>query len=158
MFCAFAWSVSVPAVLRDRISSRLPGWIGAVAWLALLLGALALMRPTIVSAQNSARSSRSANTYRRGALAGGQYPEGARVFSTDWDDFPLLFFQDVHNTYLIGLDPTYMYQYDPSLYLTWRSISRGQVDMPSGLLRDRFGTRYVVTDRDHAFVLRDRDR
>jgi hypothetical protein len=150
MFCAFAWSFQVPAALRDRISSRLPGWIGPVAWLALLAGALALMGPTIASAQGSARASRSVETYAGAARwLEANTPDGARVFSTDWDDFPLLFFQDVHNTYLIGLDPTYMYQYDPSLYLTWRSLTRGQIAMPSVVLRDRFATRYVVTDHDH---------
>jgi hypothetical protein len=35
-------------------------------------------------------------------------PAGSRVFQTDWDDFPRLFFYNTHNTYLIGLDPTYL--------------------------------------------------
>ena len=30
---------------------------------------------------------------------------GERIFQTDWDDFPRLFFYNTHNTYLIGLDP-----------------------------------------------------
>ena len=43
-------------------------------------------------------------------------PEGSRVFQTDWDDFPRLFFYNNHNTYLIGLDPTYMQLYNSGLY------------------------------------------
>ncbi len=35
-------------------------------------------------------------------------PSSSRVFQTDWDDFPRLFFYNTHNTYLIGLDPTYL--------------------------------------------------
>ncbi len=61
----------------------------------------------------------------------------------------MLFYQNTHNTYLIGLDPTYMYQYQPDLYLTWRAITRGQIDLPSSLIRDTFGSKIVLTDRDH---------
>jgi hypothetical protein len=78
---------------------------------------------------------------------------GDRIFQTDWDDFPELFFHDSYNTYIIGLDPTYMFLENPELYRLWRSIGRGQVAMPAALIRDRFGARWVLTDRAHdAFI------
>jgi hypothetical protein len=150
LFCAFAWSFQLPSELRGPLSARLPRWTGMFIWALLLVGSVALIPPTIDSAQNSARAARPADVFAgAGRWLEANTPAGSRVFSTDWDDFPLLFFQNTHNTYLIGLDPTYMYQYEPSLYLTWRSITRGQVDMPSSVIRDRFGSRYVITDRDH---------
>lgn len=75
--------------------------------------------------------------------------EGERVFQTDWDDFPRLFFYNTHNTYLAGLDPTYLQIYDSSLYDEWIDITRGKVEEPSSIIRTRFAARYVHTDLNH---------
>jgi hypothetical protein len=101
------------------------------------------------------RASRDYTQYRDGALLiARESPAGSRVFNTDWDDFPELYFWNTHNVYLVGLDPTYMYLHDPQLYLTWRSITRGEVPQPSALIRDRFDCGYVFTDRQHTAFLR----
>jgi hypothetical protein len=75
------------------------------------------------------------------------------VFQTDWDDFPRLYYYNTHNTYLIGLDPTYMQIYNPELYALWVDVTRGKVEIPSDVINDRFGASYVVTDLTHlAFI------
>jgi hypothetical protein len=79
---------------------------------------------------------------------------GDRVFQTDWDDFPRLFFYNTHNTYLAGLDPTYLQLYDSDLYDMWVQITRGEVDQPSQVILERFGARYVHTDLNHGNFLR----
>ncbi len=79
--------------------------------------------------------------------------EGERVFQTDWDDFPRLFFYNTHNTYLIGLDPTYMQLYDPNLYDLWVNITKGNVENPSSLISSRFGARFIQTDLNHGNFL-----
>jgi hypothetical protein len=79
---------------------------------------------------------------------------GERVYHTDWDDFPEMFYWNTHNTYMVGLDPTYMYLENPDLYLLWRSIGRGQVPAPSGYIREEFQARWVVTDRGHRNFIR----
>jgi hypothetical protein len=81
-------------------------------------------------------------------------PAGSRVFQTDWDDFPRLFFYNTHNTYLIGLDPTYMQLYDPQLYDLWVLITQGSVDNPSTLIAKKFGSHYVHTDLNHGNFIR----
>jgi hypothetical protein len=81
-------------------------------------------------------------------------PAGERVFQTDWDDFPRLFYYNIHNTYLIGLDPTYMQLYDAALYELWVEITRGNVEDPSRLIAGEFGSRYVHTDLNHGNFLR----
>jgi hypothetical protein len=75
--------------------------------------------------------------------------EGELVFQTDWDDFPRLFFYNTHNTYLVGLDPTYMQLYDPELYDLWVLITRGEVERPSQFIANKFHARYVHTDLNH---------
>jgi len=76
--------------------------------------------------------------------------EGERVFTTDWDDFPELFFHNLHNTYLVGLDPTYMHLFDNDLYFEWRSITRGDTPMPSEQIGKIFNARYVFSDQRHS--------
>ena len=80
-------------------------------------------------------------------------PAGSRVFQTDWDDFPRLFYYNTHNTYLIGLDPTYLQLYDADLYDLWVDISQGDVEDPSGIIATTFGSRYIHTDLNHGDFL-----
>ena len=76
-------------------------------------------------------------------------PPGARVFQTDWDDFPRLFFYNTHNIYLVGLDPTYMQIHDPALYDRWVDITQGGVENPSQIIASQFESHYVHTDLNH---------
>jgi hypothetical protein len=81
-------------------------------------------------------------------------PAGSHVFQTDWDDFPRLFFYNTHNTYLAGLDPTYLQMYDPALYETWVDITQGDVEDPSERIASMFGARYIHSDLNHRDFLR----
>lgn len=79
--------------------------------------------------------------------------EGELVFQTDWDDFPRLFFYNTHNTYLIGLDPTYMQMYDKDRYDLWVPLVGGTVNQPSQFIANVFHARYVHTDLNHQAFL-----
>jgi hypothetical protein len=85
-------------------------------------------------------------------------PAGTRVFQTDWDDFPRLFHYNTHNTYLVGLDPTYMQLYDAELYDLWVDITQGRVEQPSEMIRSVFGSSFVLSDQEHTRFLREADR
>ncbi len=122
----------------------------------LLLSALWVgMWLSLRGAQDSLRSSKPFSTYQSAsAWLVENTPVGARVFQTDWDDFPRLFFYNTHNTYLIGLDPTYMQLYNADLYDDWVSITRGRVDQPGQLIQDQFGADYVISDLLHQDFIR----
>ena len=105
-------------------------------------------------------TTRDAQAHLQGTRAAGEYsqasswlientPNQARVFQTDWDDFPRLFFYNTWNTYLVGLDPTYLQIQDADLYDLWVDITRGQVETPSRLISERFAAEYVFTDLNH---------
>ncbi len=81
-------------------------------------------------------------------------PAGARVFQSDWDVFPRLFFYNTHNTYLVGLDPTYMQLYNPSLYNEWVDATQGRIQDLSTVITRDFGCSYVITDWNHGDFLR----
>jgi len=77
-------------------------------------------------------------------------PEGSMVFNTDWDTFPALFYYNSHNTYIVGLDPTYLYDRDPDAWKVYADVTLGNKDHPGSIIRDRFRANYVVTGSEHS--------
>ena len=153
IFATFAWaplfqqdadSVSSTAMPRNR--------------LALVLLSLAVAVSITVSVPRAREAVDSSNSYTLYAGASAwlekNTPAGSRVFQTDWDDFPRLFFYNTHNTYLIGLDPTYMQLYDANLYKLWVKVTQGNVENPAHVIADTFGARYIHTDLAHQNFLR----
>lgn len=173
VFAAFAWS---PLFQRDTGTSHVdlvketparqkPAWyFRKTGWMAypsrwLPAAALAVLLvygiwTTFSAAQDSLRSSKPYETYAgASAWLTANTPAGARVFQTDWDDFPRLFYYNTHNTYLVGLDPTYMQIFDAQLYDRWVDITRGQLQRPSAAILRDFDARYIVTDLRHTGFL-----
>ncbi|HEY0319722.1 MAG TPA: hypothetical protein VGC66_02005 [Pyrinomonadaceae bacterium] len=75
-------------------------------------------------------------------------PEGERIFNTDWDDFPKMFFYDTKHAYVSGLDPTYLLDKNPELSKLYEQITLGKEKDPAPIIRDRFGARYVFSDNE----------
>jgi hypothetical protein len=76
-------------------------------------------------------------------------PPGQIVFNTDWDDFPRLFYYDSSHYYVSGLDPSYLFDKNPSLSRLYDRITTGNEENPGPLIRNRFGARYVFSDNRH---------
>jgi hypothetical protein len=135
------------ASLRIRLQAGLP------AWMLVIVLAPGLWS-TFKASQESLQRSKPYGTYAgASAWLAANTPAGDRVFQTDWDDFPRLFYYNTHNTYLIGLDPTYMSIYDPDLYQLWVEITQGEVERPSEAIRREFGAGYILTDLRHGNFL-----
>lgn len=77
-------------------------------------------------------------------------PVGSRIVHSDWDEFPVLFYQDTHNTYIVGLDPTFLYKANPDTYWTWADITLGRFrgDLVSAV-RDTLQSQYVFVATNH---------
>lgn len=94
--------------------------------------------------------------------------EGDIVFTDDWDIFPVYFYFNHWNYFIVGLDPVFTHRLDPELWQRYVKLSRGQVpsriavnsiedgqevtrlervELPE--IRDLFHARFVVVDRDH---------
>ena len=167
IFAAFAWTEYLKARQEGNRQKVTPGsqnlqwktplnrvhtYMPAFILLLILLPGIWL---TLRDSQASINRSKPHTLYE-GASAWlvDNSPPGSRVFQTDWDDFPRLFFYNTHNTYIVGLDPTYMQLYNPDLYETWVDITGGRVENPSELIVNRFGAYYVVTDLKHESFLK----
>lgn len=75
-------------------------------------------------------------------------PDHETIFHGDWDDFPQLFYYNPDNYYLCGLDPIFMYAYDPELWLAWKTINRGESMHPDVVIKTRFESRYAFLTKD----------
>jgi hypothetical protein len=156
LFAAFAWTplleVQVPGVklidlpFRESASTRRTLLIGALLAVAIMLGILRTVPQAQVAMQRAKPYGLYANA---SAWLEKNTPADSRVFQTDWDDFPRLFYYNTHNTYLAGLDPTYLQLYDADLYGLWVDITRGDVKNPSQVIAKTFGSLYVHTDLNH---------
>ncbi len=79
-------------------------------------------------------------------LAGHSDP-GDIVFHSDWDEFPMLWFHNDVNYYIVGLDPTFMYEYDRDLYQRWLAIVSGtERERLHETIGGLFGARYVFVN------------
>jgi hypothetical protein len=157
IFSAFAWA----PVFSDQsqfapVNSTFLESMKANARIVLLAVIVSIgMIKTIPATQESITKSKPYDLYK-GASAWlvQNTSKGDRIFQTDWDDFPRLFFYNTHNTYLVGLDPTYFQLYDKDLYNLWVKITRGEIRQPSQIILTRFSSRYVQTDLNHGDFLK----
>ena len=78
-------------------------------------------------------------------------PRGSIVLHSDWDESPVLFYQNDWNYYIVGLDPTFMYEYNKDLYWKWVNITTGQrnVDGMTEVIRNDLRVQYVLATSDH---------
>jgi hypothetical protein len=147
IFAAFVyadWRAAQPKRWREL------SWIAVPILLGFIVGGWLTIPAAMAAVETSSDGDRFAGA---ASWLEQNTPAGERVFHTDWDDFPQLFFHNHHNTYLVGLDPTYMQLYDPELYDIWVAVTRGQVTQPSGIITNSFDAEYIFADNDHgAFI------
>jgi hypothetical protein len=144
LFCALAWG----PVFQKWLQSK--PWMNMVLPLGLMLVLIPAMGFTVQAAQAEVQESKPYQRYAEAAAwLEAHTPAGSRVFQTDWDDFTRLYFYNTHNTYTLGLDPTYMQLYDAELYDLWVAITRGKVEAPGQVIDKTFGGKYVLSDLKH---------
>jgi len=85
-------------------------------------------------------------------------PAGETVFTTDWDEFPDLFFTAPEQRYLVGLDPTFMYVTSPQRWQSWRDIVNGRVADVRRPILETFHSRYLFVDAGYAAFIERADQ
>jgi hypothetical protein len=76
-------------------------------------------------------------------------PQGAIIFHSDWDTFPMLFYHNHHNYYLVGLDTTFMFRKNPDLYWQWYHITNGDIRQSlAKIIKEEFNASYVLVEKD----------
>lgn len=72
-------------------------------------------------------------------------PPGETVFHNIWDFSMVLFYLDTAHTYIVGLDPTFMYDENPAAWTQWSDLSTGK-DPDVSKIESVFHSRVVVVD------------
>ncbi|HEX8090731.1 MAG TPA: hypothetical protein VF762_17865, partial [Blastocatellia bacterium] len=135
------------AKTRDRV-------IAAIATAIITIAALWAMVGTVLQAHADVKSEADPYDYKGASEWIAEHtPPGTMVFNTDWDDFPMLFYYNPDSIYIVGLDPTYLYDRDKDLWDLYARITLGDEDNPGPLIRERFGAEYVFTDNGHTDFL-----
>jgi hypothetical protein len=159
IFAAFAWAPLLePKWAPARLEAAPRSFVAlAQNYLPVILLSLAVTAGIAVSIAPARQAIDRSKPYGLYANASAwlekNTPAGSRLFQTDWDDFPRLFYYNTHNTYLIGLDPTYLQLYDADLYNLWVDITQGDVENPSQVIATTFESRYIHTDLNHGDFL-----
>jgi len=159
IFAAFAWAPLFPDPQPAAVpSTRSALWTilrGNLPAVILAVGVAFSAFKSLPATQESLRTSKPYNLYAdASAWLENNTSAGELVFQTDWDDFPRLFYYNTHNTYLVGLDPTYLQLYDQESYNLWVLITRGEIEQPSQFIANHFHSRYVHSDLKHGNFLR----
>ena len=156
IFAAFAWTPLFEAATKSVPAEPVPGprYLSSLRKrlpvIGLALAVVVSLGVSLSPARAAVDGSKPYGLYANASLwLEKNTPAGSRVFQTDWDDFPRLFYYNTHNTYLIGLDPTYLQLYNADLYDLWVKITQGDVENPSQVIATTFGSQYVHTDLNH---------
>lgn len=95
---------------------------------------------------------------------------GEIVFYDNWSYWPEMFFYNDHNRYMIGIDPTFLYEYDNELFWYWRNISfyanacarekvcddlgsKEALARISEVIKGRFNSTYVLVENNQKLLL-----
>jgi hypothetical protein len=144
LFCALAWAPLFESWRQQK------NWPAKILPVGLTLLFIPAIWSNIQITQGNVQDSK---PYERFGAASAwlraNTPPGSRVYQTDWDDFPQLYFYNTHNTYTLGLDPTYMESYNAPLYQLWRSTTRGEGENLGQIIQQNFDAEYGITDLEH---------
>jgi hypothetical protein len=150
LFAVFAWE---PLIQQFKLQNQTQPRRNLRSQLPAIVMMVIFLPGSLLTFHTASKGMQTAKPYEYYAGASAwledNTPAGERIFQTDWDDFPRLFYYNTHNTYLIGLDPTYMLLYNAELYNLWVDITRGDIQEPSDPILNIFGAQYVLTDLRH---------
>lgn len=133
---------------RDLWKTIFAGSIAFMLFIVMLAN-IGIKRLKIGGVTEEIASSSGPDHYRKGMeWIQKNVPAGERIFNTDWDDFPRMFFFDTSHAYISGLDPTYLLDKNKELSKLYEDITLGREANPAEIIRDRFGARYVFSDQD----------
>lgn len=161
LFAAFVWSEVMP---RKIFKEMLSVWHGHRAWVkdhliaaAALACAVFFLLPNvgafaqIQSTRAQIKDSISLDRYAAAARwLRENTPRGSVVLHSDWDDWPMLFYHNDWNYYIVGLDPTFMYNVSSAIYHTYADLTGSGIsdDIVRTVTQD-FGAQYVFIEKDH---------
>ena len=134
------------------LQKKLISGSAAVLCVVLVLGAI--MRNIDETNAHNERSWGPINTWRGGAtwLKANTAP-GSTIFHTGWDMFPMLYYYNSENNYIVGLDPDYLRKKNRQVFDVWWDYSYDtNYDSPRKLV-ETFGAQYAISKNDWGYFI-----
>ncbi len=76
--------------------------------------------------------------------------QGGTIFHDSWSDWPLLFYHNHFNNYIIGLDPTFNYLFSEQKYWLWHNISNGRTkSRVCQKINSNFRASYIIVNNSN---------
>ncbi|RJQ34453.1 hypothetical protein C4566_02130 [Candidatus Parcubacteria bacterium] len=76
-------------------------------------------------------------------------PEKSIVFHTDWDQWPALYYHNDHNYYIVGLDPTFMNNYDEQLHQLYINLTTAEINLNlASKIKENFGAEFILAEKE----------
>ncbi|PLX24712.1 hypothetical protein C0580_04335 [Candidatus Parcubacteria bacterium] len=87
-------------------------------------------------------------------------PEGSIVFHADWDEWPVLYYHNDHNYYIVGLDPTFMHNYDEQKHQLYINLTTTKIKLNlARKIKENFRAKFVFAEKErHAKFIDRMDR
>lgn len=154
VFAAFTFGPKLSNFMWNEFGQKRDLVIASVTACILAIVCIGAMEMAVMGARLGVRSEADPETYKGASeWIAENVPKGSVIFNTDWDDFPMLFYYNPDYAYVVGLDPTYLYDRNPELWRLYERITLGRDRNPAPSIRDRFGAEYVFTDNSHTAFL-----
>jgi len=138
LFAGLAWSATGASWTHWSLRRIPPAW-SVVLFAAL--GILNLRETHRIVSDDPGRIFASCATWVHDHV-----PPGEIVFTTDWDEFPELFFAAPEQRYLVGLDPTFMYATSPERFRLWRDLVEARDSRTYQTITTTFDSHWVFAD------------
>jgi hypothetical protein len=142
-------------ITKEKFIDAFRYWQMKVAVLAVLIASVATIGFNVHYTLNSLRRSESSSLLQPASeWLKENSNAGDIVFNTEWDQFPQIFYWNDKDYYIVGLDPTFMYIENPSLYWDWRKIADDKpknwdsIQEVYDILKNRFKAKYVFLDTE----------
>lgn len=158
LFGAFALNPILAKVNIPRLMKKLPSYYyGRRIIFTVLLVYFAVTIPAIAlrdlkQERNSFENGIPYNKFESASMwLEKNTPKDSIVLHSDWDEFPVLFYHNSHNRYIVGLDPTFMYVKDEDKYWKWVNITTGkESDNLYDIITKDFQNATVFLEKDHS--------
>jgi len=85
-------------------------------------------------------------------------PEKSIIVHSDWGEWPELFYYNTHNHYIVGLDPTFMYRYDPQLFRQWADFTMNKSTQDPRQIMEKLQSEYLLVSFSHAGLIKTIDQ
>jgi hypothetical protein len=147
LYVAAEWGRSAVITFDSPLYRKYARYVTPLLLVAALLGFGAITLPRTYNVASTARDIRDYQGASEWLEA--NTPAGTMIMAIGFNDFSRMFFWNQQNTWLVGLDPTYLSYRNAEDWDQFQAIRDGRVERPAERIARYFGIQYAVSGERH---------